>query len=86
MDEAGAPIVNQEEGGGLGAAAVAKALPAAGSAVVGIVFAIQNLDSIDVDFLIWSFELPLVVIIVLSALLGGALWQLGLVLRRRRRS
>ena len=86
MEEPGSAGVDVREQSGPSWAALAKALPAAALAAVGIIFAVQNVDSIDVDFLVWSFELPLVVIMLVSALIGGALWQVGLILRRRRRS
>jgi uncharacterized integral membrane protein len=58
-----------------------------GAAVVGgiaAVFAVINLDDVEVDWLIGSWQTPLIVVIVISMLLGAGLDRL-LVRRARKR-
>jgi uncharacterized integral membrane protein len=54
--------------------------------VLAIIIAIQNTDDVDVDFLAWDVEAPLVAVI-LAAAVAGVLFDeiLGLFWRRRRR-
>jgi lipopolysaccharide assembly protein A len=59
----------------------------AAAAVIGgiaAVFAVINLDDVQVDWLVGSWETPLIVVIVISMLLGAALDRL-LVRRARKR-
>ena len=59
----------------------------AGAAVLGgiaAVFAVINLDDVEVDWLIGSWQTPLIVVIVVSMLLGAGLDRL-LVRRARKR-
>jgi uncharacterized integral membrane protein len=59
----------------------------AAAAVLGgiaAVFAVINLDDVEVDWLIGSWQTPLIVVIVLSMLLGAGLDRL-LVRRARKR-
>ena len=67
----------------LGVGAIASALG------VGLllVFILQNIKSVDVDFLFWTFTWPLWFLIVVSALLGALVWfGLGVARRHRRRA
>lgn len=48
-----------------------------------VVFAWQNSSSIDVEFLAFSFGVPLFVLMILSAFVGIAVWELVGFLRRR---
>ena len=52
-----------------------------GLAAVGGVFAALNLDEVDVNWILGTWETPLIVVIALSMLVGAALAWLGL--RRR---
>ncbi len=51
-----------------------------------LVFMIQNTESVQLDFLVWSFTWPLWLLTVASAVLGAFVWfGLGVVRRHRRR-
>ena len=52
--------------------------------LVATVFAVLNLDQVEVDWLIGSWETPLIVVIVVSMLLGAGIDRL-LVRRARKR-
>lgn len=50
-----------------------------------VIFVLQNLDSVPVDFLSWSFDIPLILLIVIAAAVGLVLrWVVGFVLGRRK--
>ena len=56
--------------------------------LVGIfaAFALQNSETVEVEFLWWSFETARIILLLGSAVVGIAVWELGgFVLRRRRR-
>jgi uncharacterized integral membrane protein len=46
-------------------------------AAIGIAFAALNLDEVDVNWVLGTWETPLIVVIALSMLVGGALGYLG---------
>ena len=51
-----------------------------------VIFMIQNTDRVRLDFLFWTFNWPLWLLIVASALLGALVWfGLGVMRRHRRR-
>ena len=51
-----------------------------------IVFMIQNTESVQLDFLFWSFTWPLWLLTLASALLGAFVWfGVGVIRRHRRR-
>jgi uncharacterized integral membrane protein len=51
-----------------------------------LIFMFQNTESVQLDFLIWSFTWPLWLLTMASAILGALVWfGLGVVRRRRRR-
>jgi uncharacterized integral membrane protein len=51
-----------------------------------LIFMIQNHNDVSLDFLVWSFKLPLWVVILASAVLGAITWiGLGVLRRHRRR-
>lgn len=57
--------------------------------LVGIfaAFALQNSETVEVEFLWWSFETAQIFLLIGSALIGIAVWELGsFVLRRRRKA
>lgn len=58
-----------------------------GSGIAALaVFILQNTDDVSVTFLFWSFTWPVWLLILVSALLGTAIWVgLGILRRRRRR-
>ena len=52
-----------------------------------LIFMIQNAESVPLDFLVWTFRLPLWLLTLVSALLGAVVWfGLGVVRRHRRRT
>lgn len=54
---------------------------------VFVAFALQNSETVEVEFLWWSFETAHIILLLGSAVVGIAVWELGgLVIRRRRRS
>lgn len=56
-------------------------------AIVVVVFAVQNTQDVELHFLGWNWELPLVIIILMAVVVTIILDQIltGLVTRRRRR-
>ena len=51
-----------------------------------IIFMIQNTESVQLDFLVWSFTWPLWLLTMASAVLGALVWLgLGVMRRHRRR-
>ena len=59
------------------------------AAVVGamVIFVVQNLDSVPVSFLSWSFDAPLIVLLAIAAVAGILLrWLLSFVRARRKRA
>lgn len=70
------------EGRRLGGGAIASLIGAG----LLIVFMIQNTESVQLDFLVWSFTWPLWLLTMASAVLGALVWfGLGVVRRHRRR-
>ena len=65
--------------------AIAKLVMATVLVAAFVVFAAQNAASVDVDFLTWSFSIRRIVLMVVSAAFGIAVWELGGFLWRRRR-
>ena len=55
---------------------------AVGLAALGGVFAAVNLDEVEVNWILGTWETPLIVVIALSMLVGAAL---GVLVSRRRR-
>jgi uncharacterized integral membrane protein len=53
-------------------------------ALVFIIFGVQNAGSVEVDFLFWGFDLGLIVLMILCAVVGAAVWELAKYLRRRK--
>jgi len=51
-----------------------------------LIVVLQNTEDVTIDFLFWSFALPLWLLTVVTALLGALLWfGLGVLRRHRRR-
>ena len=54
---------------------------------VFVAFALQNSETVEVEFLWWSFEASRIILLIGSAVVGIAVWELGgFVLRRRRKA
>jgi uncharacterized integral membrane protein len=70
-----------------GKAAVGVGAVASGSGIAALlVFIVQNTADVSVTFLFWTFTWPVWLLIVVSAVLGAAIWMgLGILRRRRRR-
>ncbi len=55
--------------------------------IAAIIFALQNSEEAQVDFLFFSATVPLSVVIIISLILGAILgWFVGYLRRRRRRN
>ena len=52
---------------------------------VFVAFALQNSETVEVEFLWWSFETARIILLIGSAVVGIAVWELGSFVRRRRR-
>ncbi len=50
-----------------------------------LIFMIQNAEDVSLDFLAWSFQFPLWLLVLISAILGALVWVGAGVLRRHRR-
>jgi uncharacterized integral membrane protein len=73
---------SQSEGRRVGGGAIASLI---GVGLL-IIFMIQNTQSVQLDFLIWSFTWPLWLLSLASAILGAVVWfGLGVIRRHRRR-
>ena len=55
-------------------------------ALVFVIFAIQNAGSVEVDFLLWGFDLRLIVLMIVCAAIGAATWEFAKQVWRRHRS
>ena len=66
-------------------AAVAKLVAASVLLLLFIVFALQNAASINVEFLVWEFQMRRIILIVLSATIGITVWEFARLLLRRRK-
>ncbi len=49
-------------------------------------FAFQNSETAIVEFFAWSFETPIIILLVGSAIVGIVIWELAGAVRRRRRT
>ena len=58
-------------------------IAAATGALIFVIFAAQNSGSASVDFLFWGFEMSLILLMILCAAIGAAIWELIKYLRRR---
>ena len=56
---------------------------AAVGTLIFVIFAAQNSGSTSVDFLFWGFEMSLILLMILCAVIGAAIWELIKYLRRR---
>ncbi|HKY17200.1 MAG TPA: LapA family protein [Microthrixaceae bacterium] len=76
------PPEEQPSGRRLGAGAIGTLV---GVGVLGI-FMIQNTDETELKFLFWTFEWPLWLVTLVSALFGALVWfGIGVLRRRARR-
>ena len=50
-----------------------------------LIFALQNLENVNVDFLIWEFDIPQIALIILSLVLGITVWEVTRFIRRPRK-
>lgn len=58
-------------------------IAAAIGTLIFVIFAAQNSGSASVDFLFWGFEMSLILLMLLCAATGAAVWELIKYLRRR---
>jgi uncharacterized integral membrane protein len=83
----GVPPGGTEPGGGAKAAALSSGLIAtlAGGGLL-LVFVLQNRQDVTLNFLFWSFTVPLWLFTIAVAVLGSIVWiGLGILRRHRRR-
>ena len=52
---------------------------------VFVAFALQNSETVEVEFLWWSFETSRIILLIGSAVVGIVVWELASFVRRRRR-
>ena len=62
-----------------------RAVAAAFGTLIFVIFAAQNSGSVQVDFLFWDFDMGLILLMILCAALGAAVWELIKYLRGRER-
>lgn len=60
-----------------------RVVAAAIGTLIFVIFASQNSGSVKVDFLFWSFDMSLILLMILCAAVGAAVWELTKYLRRR---
>ena len=58
-------------------------IAAAVGALIFVIFAVQNSGSTSVDFLFWGFDMSLILLMLLCAAIGAAIWEFIKYLRRR---
>ncbi|NNE73991.1 MAG: LapA family protein [Acidimicrobiales bacterium] len=80
------PIPGDDTAGGPGPAAIFKMVVAAVVLAAAVAFAVQNAQSVEVEFLSWSFSIRLIILLVISAAVGVGLQSLVAVLWRRRKN
>lgn len=84
MEEAAAPITEPSDK--TDKATIAKLVVAVALVAIVVIFAVQNTNSLDVEFLAWSFAMPRILLMLLSAVIGIVIWELAGLLRRRSRA
>lgn len=50
-----------------------------------VTLAWQNAETVEVEFLGWAFETPMIVLLIGSAVVGIVIWELAGFVRRRRK-
>lgn len=86
MDRDPLPVEPVETSADVPVAMFAKMAIAAVAIAAVVVFAMQNLDSVPVDFLSFSFDMPLVLLLAIAACVGVLLrWLVALWWSRRDR-
>ena len=86
-------LVMRSSGTGEGASPEAEGRRLGGGAIASLIgvgllliFMIQNTESVQLDFLVWSFTWPLWLLTMASAVLGALVWfGVGVMRRHRRR-
>ena len=77
----------EPEGDGLPVGALVKLALAAGLVAAVVIFVLQNLDTVPVNFLSWSFDAPLILLLAVAAVAGVVLrWVAGFARARRKRT
>ena len=79
------PVDPSQESDGIPVGTIAKLAAAALVVAAVVIFVFQNLDSVPVDFLSFSFDVPLILLLVIAAVAGVLIrWLLGFVRARRK--
>ena len=60
-----------------------RVVAAAIGALLFCIFVLQNARSVRVSFLFWDFNMRLIILMMLCAVAGAGIWELGKYLKRR---
>lgn len=71
---------------GIDVAWLLRSTPAALLLASFIVFAVQNAERVDIEFLGWTFATRRIVVLVAAAIVGAVIWELGKAIVRRKRN
>lgn len=77
------PLTEQAPSEPVNKALIARLVIAALMIAVFVIFAVQNTESVTIEFLSWSFQLSQFLMMVLSAVAGVAIWELAGVYSKR---
>ena len=80
-DPADKPVAAGERSPARGRREQARTVAALGLGALGAVFAVLNVDEVDVNWILGTWSTPLIIVIALSILIGAAL---GFLVGRRR--
>jgi uncharacterized integral membrane protein len=74
-----------EEGDGIPVAGLTKLALVGALIAVMVIFVLQNLNSVRVDFLSWNFDMPLILLLAIAAVAGVVIrWLIGFIRSRRK--
>jgi uncharacterized integral membrane protein len=77
------PPAKQEPREPLNKALIARLVVAAVIVAIFIIFAVQNTESVTIEFLSWNFQLSQFLMMVLSAVAGVVIWEFAGVYSKR---
>jgi uncharacterized integral membrane protein len=77
------PLAKQETHEPLNKALIARLVLAATIVAIFIIFAVQNTESVTIEFLSWDFKLSQFLMMVLSAVAGVVIWEFAGVYSKR---
>jgi|GEM_PF-6067634 len=65
--------------------ALVKLVPAGIVLIAFTILAVQNIANAEINFITWTFDVPKILLMVISALVGIVLWEIVTLLRRRKK-